>query len=77
MRSGQDSFPIRLAHILFVLWVVGSVGWALFAAKLALDKGWWVQRPMMGAALVLAPPALAHLLAKVIIKMTDNPKFRN
>ncbi len=77
MRGSQNSLPIRLAHVLFVLWAVGSVVWALVAAKLAIDKEWWVQRPMMGAVLVLAPPILAYLLAIFVIRITGNPKLRN
>jgi len=75
-RQHQDDPPIRLAHVLFVLWVAGSVAWASFAANIALDQGWWVQRPELAAGLVLAPPILAHLLALFIIKLTNNPKLR-
>ena len=75
-RHDRDGPPIRLAHVLFVLWVAGSVGWALYAAQLALGLGWWVEAPELGAILVLAPPAIAHILAIHIIKMTGNPRFR-
>jgi hypothetical protein len=57
--------------------VAGSVGWAFFAAKLALDEGWWVQRPELASAVVLAPPFLAHLFAHFIIRLTGNPTFRS
>ena len=75
-RHDRDGPPIRLAHVLFVLWVAGSVGWALYAAQVALGLGWWVEAPELGAILVLAPPAIAHILAIHIIKMTGNPRFR-
>lgn len=75
-RHDRDDPPIRLAHVLFVLWVAGSVGWALYAAQLAHGLGWWVEAPELGAILVLAPPAIAHILAVHIIKMTGNPRFR-
>ena len=75
-RHDRDGPPIRLAHVLFVFWVAGSVGWALYAARVALGLGWWVEAPELGAILVLAPPAIAHILAIHIIKMTGNPRFR-
>ena len=74
-RRNQEDLPIRLAHVLFVLWIVGSVAWAFFAAKLAHDQAWWVQRPELAAALVLTPPILAHLLANILIKISGNPRF--
>jgi len=76
LRHDRDDPPIRLAHVLFVLWVAGSVGWALYAAQLARGLGRWVEAPELGAILVLALPAIAHILAIHIIKMTGNPRFR-
>ena len=73
----QADPPIRLAHVLFVLWVSASVGWAFYAAKLAYDHGWWVERPELAAVLVLAPPILAYFLANLVIKLTGNPTFRS
>jgi hypothetical protein len=74
-RRDKDDPPIRPAHVLFVLWVAGSVAWAFFAAKLAHDQEWFVQRPELAAILVLAPPILAHVLANFVIRLTGNPKF--
>jgi len=74
-RRDQDDPPIRLAHVLFVLWVAGSVAWAFFAARLAHDQEWFVQRPELAAILVLAPPILAHVLANFVIKRSGNPRF--
>ena len=74
-HDGDDP-PIRLAHVLFVLWVAGSVAWAFCAAQLAHGLDWWVQAPELGAILVLAPPVIAHILAIHIIKLTGNPRFR-
>jgi hypothetical protein len=71
----HDNLPIRLAHVLFVLWVAGSVAWAFFAAKLAHGQDWFVQRPELAAMLVLAPPILAHVLANFLIRRTGNPRF--
>jgi hypothetical protein len=62
---------------MFVLWVAGSIAWAFFSAKLAHDHGWWVLRPELAAALVMAPPLLAHLLANLVIRITGNPRFRS
>ena len=76
-QSDRAEPPIRLAHVLFVLWVAGSVAWAFIAAKLAHDQGWWVQHPELAAALVLVPPFLGHLLANFVIKLTGNPRFRS
>ncbi len=76
-RSARADPPIRLAHVLFVIWIVGSVAWAFAAANLAHDQGWWVQRPELAAALVLVPPFLGHLLANLAIKLTGNPRFRS
>jgi hypothetical protein len=73
----KDDPPIRLAHVLFVLWVTGSVAWAFFAAALAHQQGWWEHKPMLGAILVLAPPILAHVLANTVIRTTGNPRFRS
>jgi hypothetical protein len=73
----QGDPPIRLAHVLFVLWVAGSVAWAFYGAALAHERGWWELDPIMAAILVLAPPILAHALANFAIKMTSNPKFRS
>ena len=53
-QRGQDDPPIRLAHVLFVLWVAGSAAWALLAAKLAHHQEWWVLRPVLAAVLVVA-----------------------
>lgn len=72
----QDDPPIRLAHVLFVLWVVGSVAWALYAAGIAFELQWWAERPAIAAALVLCPPILGHVLANLIIRLTGNPRFR-
>ena len=76
-QRGQDDPPIRLAHVLFVLWVACSVAWAFFAAKLAHDQGWFVQRPELATILVLAPPILAHFLANFVIRLTGNPRFHS
>ena len=75
--SVQNDPPIRLAHVLFVLWVAGCVAWAFFAAQLAHRHGWWVLHPVLAGALVLTPPILAHLLANFIIGITGNPRFRS
>ena len=72
----DDDPPIRLAHVLFVLWVAGSVAWAFCAAQLAHGLDWWVQAPELGAILVLAPPVIAHVLAIHVLKITGNPRFR-
>ena len=74
-RRGQDDPPIRLAHVLFVFWVAGSVAWAFFAAKLVLEQGWLVRSPGLALVLVLTPPILAHLLANFVIRITGNPRF--
>ena len=76
-RRERDDPPLRLAHVLFVLWIAGSVAWALFAARIAHDHGWWELRPVLAALLVLAPPVLGHLLANLVIKKTGNPTFRS
>ena len=75
-QRDQGDPPIRLAHVLFVLWVAGSVAWAFFAAKLAHGQGWWALRPELAVVLVLVPPILAQVLANYIIKITGNPRFR-
>ena len=67
--------PIRAAHALFVLWVAGSVTWAIYAAMLAHSRGWWEFLPELGAILVLAPPILAHVLANFFIKKSGNPRL--
>ena len=72
----RDDPPIRLAHVLFVLWVAGSVAWAFYAAALAHSRGWWDSHVELGAVLVLAPPILAHALANFVIRVTGNPRFR-
>ena len=72
----RDDPPMRLAHVLFVLWVAGSVGWAFYAARLAHDLGWWVQHTVLAAVLVLTPPILAHLLAIIVVKRAGNPRMR-
>jgi hypothetical protein len=74
--EGKDP-PIRLSHVLFVLWVAGSVAWAFYAAKAAHHQGWWDSIPHLAAVLVLTPPILAHLLANFVIKITGNPRFRS
>ena len=74
-RRGQDDPPIRLAHVLFVLWVAGSVAWAFFAAKLAHDQDWFVLRPVLAAILVLVLPILAHVLCNFVIRRSGNPRF--
>ena len=76
-RRGQDDPPIRLAHVLFILWITASVAWAFFAARIAHDHGWWELRPDLAAILVLVPPILAHVLANLIIRKTGNPRFRS
>ena len=72
----SDAPPIRLAHVLFILWVAGSVAWAFHSAMVAYNQGWWELRPELGAALVLTPLVLAHLLAIFVIRITGNPKLR-
>jgi hypothetical protein len=76
-RRDEDDPLIRLAHVLFILWVAGSVAWAFFAAKLAHDHGWLEHRPELAAILVLAPPILAHVLANFLVKRTGNPRFHS
>ena len=66
--------PIRLAHVLFVLWVSASTAWALFAAALAHERAWWELEPILAAILVLAPPILGHFLANFVIRITGNPR---
>ena len=68
---------IRLAHVLFVIWVAGSVAWAFYAADLAHSRGWWELRPELAAVLVLAPPILAHVAANLVLRLTGNPRFRS
>ena len=75
-RSDRPYPPIRLAHVLFVFWVVGTVAWAFYAARLAYGLGWWDLRPELAAGLVLMPPILAHGLAVLIVRITNNPQFR-
>ena len=77
LQRRQVDPPIRLAHVLFVLWVAGSVAWTFFAAKLAHDQGWFVERPELAAILVLAPPILAHFLANYLIRIASNPRLRS
>ena len=72
----RDGPPIRLAHVLFVLWVAGSIAWAFYAAQLAHGLDWWNLRPEFAAGLVLTPPILAHALAILVIKITGNPRLR-
>ena len=74
--DGAHDPPIRLAHVLFVLWVAGSVAWALYAARLAQGLEWWALKPALAAILVLVPPILAHVLASYLIKISGNPRFR-
>lgn len=66
--------PLRLAHMLYVLWVAGSVAWALYAAALAHEMAWWEARPHVAAGAVLLPPALGHLLGIWITRVTGNPR---
>lgn len=75
-HSDRNDPPMRLAHVLFVLWVAASVAWALFAAMFAHDHGWLVQHPLAVVAAVLIPSILAHLLAILIVKRTKNPRMR-
>lgn len=72
--EGRDP-PLRLAHVLFVLWIAGGVAWAFYAATLAYEWGWWVSDPILAAGLILTPTVLAHLLALFVIKVTGNPRF--
>ena len=72
-RTDNDDPPLRLAHVLFVLWVAGSVGWAIYAATVGSDLNWWVQSPELAALLVLAVPILTHLLAILLVRVTGNP----
>ena len=80
-QRGQDDPPIRLAHCrphpTGDVRVACSVAWAFFAAKLAHDQGWFVQRAELAAILVLAPPILAQVLANFVIRLTGNPRFRS
>ena len=73
----QEAPPIRLAHVLYVLWVAGSIAWAFYAADLAHSRGWWDLRPELAAVLVLAPPILTHVAANFVIRLTGNPRFRS
>lgn len=75
-RNGSDP-PLRLAHVLFVLWVAGTVAWALYAAGLAYEWGWWESDPILAAGLILTPAVVAHLLALFMIRVTGNPRFRS
>lgn len=76
-QADNDGPPLRLAHVLFVFWAAGSVGWAIYVAKIGSDLNWWVQSPELAAILVLAVPILAHLLAILVIRFTGNPVFHN
>ena len=76
-QGHQEDRPTRLAHVLFVLWVTGSVAWAIFAAMFASDRGWLLKRPELAAGLVLIPPILAHLLANLVFKLSGNPRIRS
>ena len=71
----DDDRPVRLAHVLFVLWAVGSVAWALYAAQLAHGYGWWLSRPVSAGVLVLAPPVLIEILALLAIRIAGNPRL--
>lgn len=75
--DGEHDPPIRLAHVFFVLWVAGSVAWALYAARLAQGLQWWALKPALAAILVLAPSILAHVLANYLIRLSGNPRFRS
>ena len=75
-EQDRDDPPLRLAHVLFVLWVAGSVAWAFYAAALAQARDWWELEPMLAAILVLAPPILTHVLANFLVKASGNPRFR-
>ena len=76
VRQGGDP-PLRLAHVLFVLWVAGAVAWAFHAARLAYHWGWWESDPVLAAGLILMPVVLAHVLALYVIRLTGNPRFRS
>ena len=67
--------PLRLAHVLFVLWVTGAVAWAFYVAGLGVDRGWWETMPLEAALLILLPTALAHALAIWITRVAGNPRF--
>jgi hypothetical protein len=75
-KRDESDPPLRLAHVLFVLWVSGSVAWALYAAKLAHGQDWWMTRPFLAAILVLTPPILVHILFHLAVRITGNPKLR-
>ena len=75
-KQNKGDPPIRLAHVLFVLWVSVSVAWALYAAKLAHGQDWWMTRPFLAAILVLTPPILVHILFHLAVRITGNPKLR-
>lgn len=72
-RQDNGDPPIRLAHALFVLWVVATVAWAFYVALLAHHHGWWVSRPVLAGLSVLLPPVVAHVLANIVIAATGNP----
>ena len=74
-QSDANDPPVRLAHILFVLWVAGSVAWMLFAAMIANDQNWLLQRADLAALVVLAPPILTHILMSLVIRLYGNPKI--
>ncbi len=67
--------PLRLAHVLFVLWVSGTVAWALYSAALALEMGWWKTQTLPAAMVVFLPPVLGHFLSIWIVRVTGNPRF--
>ena len=67
--------PLRLAHVLFVLWVSGTVAWAFYAAALALEMGWWETQTLRAAMAVFLPPVLGHVLSLWILRVTGNPRF--
>ena len=73
-RRERSDPPLRLAHMLYVLWVAGTVAWALYAAALAHEMGWWEMQPLAAGLAVLLPPALGHLLGIWITRVTGNPR---
>lgn len=75
-KRDPDDSPIRLSQVLFVLWVAGSLAWALFAALIARNQGWWEWHPELAAVLVLALLILGHVLANYLVRVTGNPTFR-
>jgi len=75
-KATCDHAPVRVAHLVFVLWVAGLVASALYAAEFADRHGWWVVRPLSAAILVLALPVLVEVLAQILIRATGNRRLR-